>query len=543
MATTKFVEKPRVIYFRFPLTHASEVKKIHEKLYLNWLSCFFEVILVERDCHYLEICDTFIPDLCIFESGKSLLHRRIKIEGVKQEKIVPKIGFIRSDAFCGSRPIFLSDMEAWGVETFFAINDVMLTQYLPDIADVTYAVPHFVDTNVFCDHNESKTIPIISSGTVGASRIWRNKVKKIVENEFAVLYLPHSGHVKNRSSSRMIMGEEYARFLNRALFSLADGGLQKTVVKKHLEIPASNCLLVTERTESVEAFGFKDMVNCIFADEKNIVDKIDSCLNSRETLDRISRNGYTLVQNNHAIRNRSQVLEWFNLYKTRKPGEKIVQTGLFEPLTLVPESSDLENFRFQSLGLDRQLLKQGDNLMEQLKYGEAIACYKRCIDYIQYMPEPYVRMTIAFLNLGQSNQALSLIQYPRSWRARVLGTPAPDPVEQAYMGITLLCEGKLSEAYRELTYYTELKHIELTRTQEFLAVASGQMTLSNLSDEVHYGRSVHVLPQQTTASWFTSLHRMLNACGQIKLAALAQDCSLSLGGGGNQLNQKETIVF
>ncbi|MDP4361108.1 glycosyltransferase, partial [Escherichia coli] len=77
-------------------------------------------------------------------------------------------------------------------------------------------------------------------------------------------------------------------------------------------------------TPALEAAGFTDMQNCVFADEHDILDKLDYLFQNPDELERITNAGYQLVHSRHTLKQRDQIFQWFNLYKNLKSNQKIV---------------------------------------------------------------------------------------------------------------------------------------------------------------------------------------------------------------------------
>jgi spore maturation protein CgeB len=102
-----------------------------------------------------------------------------------------------------------------------------------------------------------------------------------------------------------------------------------------LEIPASRCCLITHESEELRAAGFIDTVNCIFADEKTVVQKMQVLLDDPARLLAITDAGYELIHRHHTKRHRRMFIEWFTLWTSRQPGQRIVQTNALDPLRLI----------------------------------------------------------------------------------------------------------------------------------------------------------------------------------------------------------------
>ena len=236
------------------------------------LSVSFDVSVILGDCDYAQICDRYQPDLAFFESG--IYGGPREISNISAVPSVPKLGFLHADAYCPTRNVFISDMERWGIETFFTIC-VSMHQYMPEVGDNLFVWPNFIDPVIYHDYGEKKIIPVLITGSHAMHYPWRNAVSKAITRHFPALTCPHGGWYGTQQTSRMAYDEPYARTINASLVAPTCGTIAREVVRKHFEIPGCNSCLITEDTHGVRAAGFVDMVNCVFASEADVIDKLD----------------------------------------------------------------------------------------------------------------------------------------------------------------------------------------------------------------------------------------------------------------------------
>ena len=520
--------KPKIIYFRWPLDNYPEYGKgLFNRIFIKGLSEFFELIVISNDCDYGVICEKYQPDITLFESGNNGLGSPLRITNTSAFPEIAKLGFVRPDPFCASRTTFLSDMDRWGVETFFTY--VTATgEYTPEIADQVFYWPFFVDTELFRDYGERKIIPVIFFGNTDLLQYeWRKRTKEIITKYYATLFGPHELGTDPKFKPRVIHGEQYARMINAAYFAPTCGCMAKLLVMKHLEIPACRTCLVTEKTPAVEAFGFADMENCVFADETDVVDKLDYLFANKDILTQITNNGYQLVRMRHTVKQRNQILQWFQLYTTLKPGQRIVQTGLFDDLRIVDASSGIKNRHIMSGGLDRILLRQGDLELWTGRYGEAEALYRKCLDYVDYMPEPKLRLTMCNLYKGDATAALQWLREPIKWTLDHGGLE-PDPIEWAYFLIVLLCQGNSEKAVKYAYRFQSLRHAELDRARWAVFVVASRWQkakriIMDMRGEPRYRKSVHQLPELSFNDGIENICMMLHACKQHRSTEILQN--------------------
>jgi hypothetical protein len=508
--------KPQLLFFRTNQPDLPSFIKLHLEQHVRCLSQFFKVEVISGDCDYDQVCDTYQPDLSLFESG--VYSRKHEICNVETHRDVPKIGFLDADAYCESRAIFLADMARWGVETFFTLS-VAMAEYTPEIADRLFVWPNFIDDQLFHDYEQPKTIPVLFTGSQAKHYPWRNRISNVVTAAYPTMTCPHLGWFDQRLTFRMLQGEAYAKLLNSAHVVPTCGTIAHEVVRKHFEIPAAGACLMTERAKSLLAAGFVDMENCVFADEDDVLDKLDYLFSKPEELVRITNAGYELVHSRHTARQRDELLQWLNLRKGLAAEEKIVQAGPFAALEVVANRRDANNAYVISSGVDRELLLRGETEQEAGNYEAAQHLYRRCLNYHFMMREPILKLSECALAMGRPAEALEHIRKPISQSLEVHVSHEPDPVEWACFIRALLCNGDLHEAARRAFEFSALHHEELNRMRSALC----QVSRGPAPDLLVPGQrrvSVHKKVQQSSHGWLIGLCRMLDSCGQHSLSRL-----------------------
>jgi hypothetical protein len=514
-------DKPKLVFFQnkyddglpnFLLTHKQE--------HVNCLSLFFDVTVIQHDCDCQQICDLYQPDLMLFESGVNLSTcRKPKIANVRACRTIPKLGFFNADAWCETRAGSLSEMDQWGIETFFSIS-ATAAQHMPAIANQLFVWPNFINPTVFRDYNEAKLIPVLLSGATAAQYPWRRRIYKLIAEHYPSLWCPHRGYLSRSSAGQMLSGIQYARTINASEVAPVCGTVAKEVVRKHFEIPACNTCLITERARNLEEAGFVDMTNCVFADEHDILDKLEFLFKQPDRLRKIAAAGYQLVHSQHTHNNRDQILQWFNLNKNLGPDDKIVQTNPFAPLSVLSKTSQMPPSNSVEAGTHLQLLREGDKMLWSGQVGAAESKYRRCLSYMHKLPEARFKIALCRLYKGEAAEANSqifeLIWYCISQYRAV----DPDPVEWSYYIISLLCMGRLSDAANCALEFPWLQHTELDRVRRIVHLLNCKEASSPSTFEIPTGtrQSIHQLPERNETVWCKELYSMLLACGQLSIA-------------------------
>ena len=97
--------KPKLVFFQYRYDERLPAfLLIHKQEHVKCLSQFFDVTVIQEDCDYQQICDTYHPDLALFESGVN--HetcQRLAIRNTRAHPDIPKLGLHHADAFCNAR--------------------------------------------------------------------------------------------------------------------------------------------------------------------------------------------------------------------------------------------------------------------------------------------------------------------------------------------------------------------------------------------------------------------------------------------------------
>jgi hypothetical protein len=197
--------KPRLLFLRPAQDSLPDfiARHLHEQT--RCLETFFDVSVVPAEGDYQALCEEHRPDLAMFESGVYTKAPR-HISNTHCFPEIPKIGFLHCDAYCPTRSVFFSDMERWGVTTFFTLS-VSIAEYTPEIADRLFVWPSGFDPSLYRDYGEAKTVPVLFVGSQAPHYPWRNRIRSILANRYPMLSCPHFGWFDREKTATMIHGE------------------------------------------------------------------------------------------------------------------------------------------------------------------------------------------------------------------------------------------------------------------------------------------------------------------------------------------------
>lgn len=514
---TRLHAKPKLVFFQYRYDATlPEFLLIHKRDHVKCLSAFFDVTVIHDDCDYQQICDTYEPDLALFESGVNhTTCQRLAIRNIRSCPNVPKVALHNADAFCNARAGFLSDMDHWGIETFFAIT-VTAPEHTPEIADNFFIWPNCIDPETYRDYGIWKSIPVLFTGNTNPLYPWRHQILRLVTERYPSMTCPHPGYEPGKATAHVFVGERYARLINASMMVPACGTVAKDVVRKHFEIPACRSLLVAERSQGLEAAGFVDMESCVFADGADVLDKLNVLFHDPERLDRITQQGFELAHTRHTLNHRDQIFQWYTLNRQLQPNQRIIQTSPFDPLIVVDRSSGKTSGHVRGEGVHLELLRRGNELLRRGKHVEAEQAFLKCMNYMRWMPEPKLGLARCRLYGGDAKTAHRLVAEQIEFILGGYGALDPDPVEWAYYLVSLLCLGKAEEAIVAARRFAWLHHPELDRARRVVAIVTGDHSCAPSVFDGERRRTIHRLPAREWSDWVEQVRLMLHACGQTR---------------------------
>ncbi len=504
------ITRPRLLYFNGPWDYLGErIRQSYIGPFRRLLEQDFEVISVEGDRDFKVEVEAHRPDLVMFHTGSEAPGEpEVKISNTDAFPEIPRLGYMFRDPFSPSRMATMNRLRAWRVDQVF-------TDFRPSDAPAPYFqntmfLPWWVDDTLFKDYGEQKSLwlTLTGSGWLGKCiYVWRNDITRQMLPKIPIFHAPSLG---NRLTNHDYTGERYARLLNRSRFSAGCGTVNRYLTMKLLEIPASRCCLIAEEIESLKAIGFKDGVNCVFADKDNIAAKIQALLANPERLQAITDAGYALVHERHTQRNRRMFAEWYRLWKNRQPGERIVQVNPFEPLQTIGAGAELPACTFPDENPLRDKLVEGYRLLAAQRWPEALEKFEWIIAIIPCVAEARLGAAMCLMRLGRLNDAAAHLSYNFNLMVKHFGYAHPDPIDLAFLA-TLCLRGKdVKTAVQLLTSYEQVRHPALNAMRWIAAKIKPDLASSPIfqvaeGNETTNVETVHLLPQKNFSEWVAIL--------------------------------------
>lgn len=519
--------RPKLLYFNGPWDYLGDrMIAAYMEPFQRLLEQDFEVISVQGDCNLRREVEAHRPDMILFHTGTESDHEKeIKITETDAYPEIPRVGYIYRDPISSSRIAAVNRLLRWGVDQTF-------TCFRPSDAPSeffknTIYVPWWIEENLYRDYGEEKIYPISLTGAGWLSGrffyTWRFPIFSQLVSRFPVFHVPV---LENHRSGNAFIGEKYARLLNQSLFSAGCGSVNRFLTLKPLEIPACRCCLIAEETEVFKAIGFRDGVNCIFADETTVVAKVQALLDDPERLRAVTDAGYDLVHQRHTVRNRRMFIEWYQLWKAKLPGQRIAQIDPLKPLELLPEESQPSyDFPPENPLIDKLLA--GYALMHERQWKEALEKFETVLTIIPYVAEARLGAGICNFHLHRLEIAQRHLMYNIQAQIRQRTSAWPDVINVAYLTIVLMKAGKREDAVTLVSQRSDLRHPALNALRWIMAARKPELRKRSPAFQILEGdvtqniETLHLFPKRTFADWVQTWSELLpDLLGKNKQASI-----------------------
>jgi hypothetical protein len=91
----------------------------------------------------------------------------------------------------------------------------------------------------------------------------------------------------------------FNRALEQSKVSYTDGTKLNYFIRKYLEIPVTQTLLIAHPLEKMEEYGFIDGINYISCNSENFLEKVTEILNDENKREKIVNNAYNLIKDRY----------------------------------------------------------------------------------------------------------------------------------------------------------------------------------------------------------------------------------------------------
>jgi hypothetical protein len=493
-----------------------------EDEFLDTLRLHCDVVVVEQDFDFAELCDTVEPDFVILDSPRHRRPEPVRIANWTAHGHIPRVAFQAQDPHDTARPTFFRQLDELGIERIFCLCTAQI-EHAPELEGRAFTLGLCFDDRVYKEYGQEKIIPVSVFGGAMSPGFyaWRAEQLKSLADHFPTLVYTHPGYGSTPIAHRFpIAGEAYARMINRSHFSLSDTSRLHYAVRKHLEIPAAGTVLISPDVAGVAHYGFRDMENCILGSGRDLFEKIAAAASDPALYERLRANGHRLVHSRFRRENWRGIVDWYECFRSLKPGEMVQQQGVFGPYKAVPAvpgraalNAGTGNNEFTvRMETARRTILQGGDLQTAAQNLLPVT------EWLGHMTEPHFLLGIVALLQGQPAEAQGLLKHPYEVRMRRQeGLTLLDPVEVAWLWLTavLIADEAMARLMEEEAGRQD--HLALRRVRWLIASKLLSDPGAPPPDQGLFERrgtdrlSVHWIGQEDFGDWFALIQRILEA--------------------------------
>jgi len=193
-------------------------------------------------------------------------------------------------------------MEETNVKYIFTIYRDAFLKTFPQYKDRIYWLPHFFNPGIFKDYGLEKQIDYLLLGKVAWYYPLRQKILKEMSGLPGFVYQKHPGYRNIKDDEKKVLvGEEYAKEINRAkIFLTCDSNFHYPIIK-YYEVLACNTLLLAPSLDELKDLGFVPGQHFVEINKDNFLEKAQYYLGHEEERVKIAAQGYKMVHNNHTV--------------------------------------------------------------------------------------------------------------------------------------------------------------------------------------------------------------------------------------------------
>lgn len=198
------------------------------------------------------------------------------------------------------------------VPYIFSIYRDKFYEWYPEFKERFRWLPLHVNTNLFKDYKMEKDIDWLF---MGAATGWvyplREKIVHTMYGREGFVYHEHPGYrdIFEEKEKTVLVGEQYAREINRAKMFFTCDSIYKYPVNKYYEVLACKTLLLASSSQELYDLGFIPGVHYVEIDENNFLEKAYYYLDHPEERMQITEQGYKMVHEKYSTAQRAKNLK------------------------------------------------------------------------------------------------------------------------------------------------------------------------------------------------------------------------------------------
>ncbi|MFY0543720.1 glycosyltransferase family protein [Brevibacillus sp. H7] len=184
-------------------------------------------------------------------------------------------------------------------------------KWLPEFKNRRRWLPHHVNPNVFKDYGLTKENDLLLMGNVN-KRLYplRWKIHEVLQDKPNFVYHEHPGQreFKPHEMRDLLIGEKYAREINRSKIFITCNSIYKNPSPIYYEVLACKTLLLAPSSKELKDLGFIPGVHFVKINEHDFEEKAEYYLKNEEERLKIAEQGYRMVHEYHTTAIRAHQL-------------------------------------------------------------------------------------------------------------------------------------------------------------------------------------------------------------------------------------------
>lgn len=258
--------------------------------------------LVEEDQQVQSLLNKFTPDFIFFDdfTKNKQMHGLNKVD-------IPK-GVLYWDVQTTQNE-FRSFVWKNNIDLVFSFYRDAFRGFFPEFATKLRWLPNHVYTNEFKDYGLKKDIDCLLMGAL-SDRIYplRTKIAREMAGMKGFVHHQHPGyrHFSTEEEPIKMVGESFAREINRAKIFFTCDSIFGFPIAKYFEVPACNTLLLASGSQELSDLGFVNQDTFVEINEHNYLEKAYYYLEHEAERLEIAKRGYEMVRQKHSTTARAR---------------------------------------------------------------------------------------------------------------------------------------------------------------------------------------------------------------------------------------------
>lgn len=199
--------------------------------------------------------------------------------------------------------------EREGIQYLFTHYRNASQNYFPELSDRFIWMPHHAPAHIFKDYQLPKDINYLMIGAL-FPKLYPDRIlmHDIMKGEQGFVSHLHPGYTDLSNEDSQLIGETYAKEINRAKIFITCDSAEHFPLMKYFEVLASNTLLLASSSDELTELGFVDGETFVAVTPENVKEKALYYLENEQERIRIAQTGYEMARNRHSTEKRAEEL-------------------------------------------------------------------------------------------------------------------------------------------------------------------------------------------------------------------------------------------